>query len=220
VSKSLSFLILISLLSLVSCQTKKNFKLVNLENSYRGSGGGEYLRKPVAKWLNFDSKSKCYRQNNILYFDIKKIQESFNVDYATAIKWQWIYNQEEVNNFDKDIFFKSLDLSKKKNNLFNLPKFSKVSVYSLSISEFQKPSKSLISFLRNKLSNRGIPLIHSACFSTTQLQNWLEENELDETWAIGNEIGTNFDENLKEIPGWRYPLNQVLKPKSIQFIQR
>lgn len=194
---------------------------VDMSEIYTPAKGNEYFLPDIPNWLNFVESENCRRDEKTSYFDFLKLANSFRTTYVENIKWQWLYNKMKRENKEEktlELFYQSYDIVKKTKNLFRLPPYPSLAILKLKGDIKQKPSSKLTSFIQSQLSEKGIPLIISSCYSTKELESW--GKNLEDVWFLGQEFFSLFDLNNHLQTRWSTYFKEVFSDKKIFEFER
>jgi len=182
--KSLSYLVLLTLISCGSGNLKKD---MDESSIYRTSGSEQFFLAELPSWANASSQGNCLKASSFHYLDFPKIKETYQLNYSQMIELQAQYNdrleiyfrstsKHFLKPMEEASFFNStLEQVRSGVKHLNLPIVSEVEVIWF---EGIKPEELKALALSGRFDQK-LPILFSSCHSNQSLNQWLTQEKLD-----------------------------------------
>lgn len=182
--KSLSYLVLLALISCGSGNLKKDIEESSI---YRTSGVEQFFLAELPTWANSSAQGNCSKVSSFHYLDFPKIKETYQLNYSQMIELQAQYNERLENYFrssakhflkpmeEASFFASTLEQVRSGVKVLNLPGVSEVEVIWF---EGIKPEELTKLALSGRFDQK-LPILFSSCHSNQSLNQWLIQQKLD-----------------------------------------
>jgi hypothetical protein len=97
----LNFLVLLTLISCGSSETKKEF---DPSFTYTTSGVEQFFLPELPAWANYSAPGACFKSRSFYYMDFKRLNDAYQLTYAQMVELQAQYNERLEN------YFRSIEL--------------------------------------------------------------------------------------------------------------
>lgn len=216
----LNFLVLLTLISCSSSETKNGF---DPSLTYRTSGVEQFFLPELPAWANFSAPGACFKSSSFQYMDFKRLKESYQLTYTQMIELQAQYNERLENYFrstalrflkpveEASFFANTLEQVRGGVRSLKLPQVNEVEVIwleSFTAEELKKLAKS-------ERFNEKLPILFSSCHSKQSLTQWLMQEQLDEAgfYLISAEWLSPYTAQGEAQAGLKLNLAQLLGEK-------
>ena len=218
--KSLSYLVLLALISCGSSVVKKEMEDVS---SYRTSGVEQFFLTQLPTWNNISVQGQCFKKSSFYYLDFSKLEEAYQLTYPEMIELQAQYNDRLETYFrsaavrfvkpveEASFFSNTLEQVRGGVRSLKIPEVNEVQVIwfeGLTTEEIKKIARSVE-------LNEKLPILFSSCHSKQSLTQWLMYEKLDDVGfhLITAEWLSPFSSQSILTPGLRLELAELLNKK-------
>jgi hypothetical protein len=218
--KSLSYLVLLALISCGSSVVKKEMEDVS---SYRTSGVEQFFLTQLPTWNNISVQGQCFKKSSFYYLDFSKLEEAYQLTYPEMIELQAQYNDRLETYFrsaavrfvkpveEASFFSNTLEQVRGGVRSLKIPEVNEVQVIwfeGLTTEEIKK-------IARSEELNEKLPILFSSCHSKQSLTQWLMYEKLDDVGfhLITAEWLSPFSSQSILTPGLRLELAELLNKK-------
>lgn len=204
------FLLFISFNLLFSSCSSPGFESRSLKQYFVSSGVTRYFLPDVPDWANFSESASCHRKQQVRYFDMKNLRESFSLNYPQSVHFQNMFNVYryellESSSLDslppkeeEKVFYTVSE--KVQSNLYHMamPKFQRVHLIWIDpLTKDLKGTTKLKRKLNSEEMMQGHPVFISLCMSYHEMNNFLVHHHLTNfnIKLISYEFFSLYDEN-------------------------
>lgn len=171
----------------------------------------EFFLTDLPNWANFSSSAKCFRSKSLQYFDLKKMNASYDMDYKDLISLQVLFNQKYLKqkeskvlgSIDKSMILReTLQKQKSGLNLLKLPNFKKFNLIWIDLVPEDKKESFLRAFMLSEYMDNGVPIILTLCDSFDGLNNRITNSGIDIEYplSITMEYFSNYNKKFFQMP--------------------
>lgn len=225
---------LLFVLFLFSCSwgVDKSIRKRKLQNYFSSGGYTRYLLTDIPDWINFSATGKCTRKDRASYFKMDALRRSFDLDYLSAINFQYSYNISRKESVDKkkaaglslkeeeQLFYRISNQIRAGVNTFRRPQHHRINLVWIDLALSEKGvMKRLKKLMDSNSMNKGHPVFISMCLSRKKMEHLIAKNFSDaDVRIISFEMFSPYNVAGNLVPLFSLHLNKLFSFKQMLYL--
>lgn len=221
------------LLILISC-SQGEVRTDPTDSAYRTSGLEQFFLPELPQWANTSASGQCFKKHSFQYMDFKKLGSTYDMKYPELVELQAQYNDRLESYFrstaarfvkpveEAAFFSNTLENVRGGVKTFKLPPAgNKIDIIWLDRYVALNQVDQLKKMNQMGRFDERVPVLFTSCMSRQDLNQWLNENNLDEVgfFTLSAEWLSPYGSDLQMKPGLQLEVKKLMGDKvDVRFV--